>query len=154
MERISEHQQENFQEQMTQHSNFEESIRDPTKSRELSYISGLTEFLKEEFYNRIGFYTENDKELLNFWKNYVSEQYRDQRMLAIRKRKENPSYNDFSDFDMDYNIGLGLGQNDTLDSYMQKEERMGFRSSKSPKEPRYGPFYPAPNRSHKPPQYR
>jgi hypothetical protein len=62
---------------MTQHSNFEESIRDPTKSRELSYISGLTEFLKEEFYKRIGFYTENDKELLNFWKNYVSEQYRD-----------------------------------------------------------------------------
>jgi hypothetical protein len=74
-------------------------------------------------------------------------------MMAIRKKHDNPSYNEFSDFDMDYNIGLGLGQNDTLDSYMQKEER-GFRSTKSPKEPRYGPFYPAPARSHKPPQYR
>ena len=75
-------------------------------------------------------------------------------MAALRKRKENPSYNEFSDFDMDFNIGLGLGQNDTLDSYMQKEERLGFRSSKSPKEPRFGPFYPAPNKSHKPPQFR
>lgn len=75
-------------------------------------------------------------------------------MAAIRKRKDNPSYNEFSDFDMDYNIGLGLGQNDTMDSYTVKEERVGFRSSKSPKEPRYGPFYPAPNKSYKPPQYR
>ena len=74
--------------------------------------------------------------------------------MAIRKKKDNPSYNEFSDFDMDYNIGLGLGQNDTLDSYMQKEERMGFRSSKSPKQPMFGPFYPAPGKSHKPPQYR
>ena len=75
-------------------------------------------------------------------------------MAAIRKKKDNPSYNEFSDFDMDYNIGLGLGQNDTMDSYTVKEERVGFRSSKSPKEPRYGPFYPAPNKSYKPPQYR
>ena len=39
-------------------------------------------------------------------------------MQALRRKKDNPSYNEFSDFDMDYNIGLGLGQNDTLDSYM------------------------------------
>ena len=62
---------------MTQHSNFEESIRDPTKSRELSYINGLTEFLKEEFYKRVGFYTESEKHLVDFWKNYVSEKHRD-----------------------------------------------------------------------------
>ena len=55
---------------------------------------------------------------------------------------------------MDYNIGLGWGQNDTIDSYAQKEERMGFRSTKSPKQPIAGPFYPAPAKSHKPPAYR
>ena len=58
---------------MTQHSNLEESIRDPTKSRELSYISGLTEFLKEEFYKRVGYYTEDPKHLKDFWRTYVSE---------------------------------------------------------------------------------
>ena len=62
---------------MTQYSNFEESLRDPMKSREMSYQSGLTEFLKDEFYKRVGFYTESDKHLMEFWKNYVSTFYRE-----------------------------------------------------------------------------
>ena len=112
----------------------------------MSYQSGLTEFLKDEFYKRVGFYTESDKHLMGFWKNYVSNVYREQRAAAIKRKTT--SFNELSDFDMD--LGLGLPD---YNSFMDGPAGAGatggkqFGSTQSPSRP----FYPAPARSQKPP---
>ena len=60
------------------HSNVEESTA--ALGRMPQHIEGLTEFLRKEYYRRMGIYLNGGRKehgcLLNFWKDHVSETYK------------------------------------------------------------------------------
>jgi hypothetical protein len=58
----------------------EESVADNT--RPVEYVEGLTDFLTDEYYKRLGIYTTDPKEIFTFWKDYVSAVYKE-----IRQQK-------------------------------------------------------------------
>jgi hypothetical protein len=43
----------------------DDSVRDP--SRPAQYVSGLTDFLVDEYYRKFGIYTNDDTELYKLW---------------------------------------------------------------------------------------
>jgi hypothetical protein len=51
------------------------SVKDP--SRPPKIIEGLADFLQDEYKKRLGVYTQDSKVLLQFWRNYVSHEYRE-----------------------------------------------------------------------------
>ena len=53
----------------------EESVADNTRLPQ--FIEGLTDFLTDEYYKRLGIYTTDAKEIFTFWKNYVSAVYKE-----------------------------------------------------------------------------
>ena len=56
----------------------EESVADQTRAPIM--VDGLTDFLTDEYYKRLGIYTTDPKEIFNFWKNYVSAVYKEIRV--------------------------------------------------------------------------
>lgn len=52
-----------------QSQNVDESVRDP--SRGVEYVGGLTDFLIEEYHRKYGIYSNDDKELIKFWRNHI-----------------------------------------------------------------------------------
>ena len=57
-----------------QHSHvLEESVRDPNRPPKI--IDGITDFLQDEYHKRLGVFTEESKDLLKFWRSYVSILY-------------------------------------------------------------------------------
>ena len=45
-------------------------------------MPGLTPFLIDQHYKKIGVFTKCDKQLFNFWKEYVSVVYKTKRKMA------------------------------------------------------------------------
>jgi hypothetical protein len=60
------------------------SVKDP--SRPPMIIDGLTEFLYDEHKNRLGIITNEPKDLLQFWRKYVSIEQKEQRKLKMQSR--------------------------------------------------------------------
>ena len=79
----------------------EESVAD--KTRPAKYVEGLTDFLTDESYKRIGIYTTDPKELFAFWKDYVSAVYREMREFKLQKKKADNSL-----FGMDFGAAPGV----------------------------------------------
>jgi hypothetical protein len=46
------------------------SVKDP--SRPPKILDGLADFLQDEYHKRLGVYSQDSKDLLQFWRNYVS----------------------------------------------------------------------------------
>ena len=61
----------------------EESLR---PDRPLQYVSGLTDFLIEEYHKRLGIYTQDASLLCKFWKDYVSVYYKEKKAETLRKK--------------------------------------------------------------------
>jgi hypothetical protein len=60
------------------------SVKDP--SRPPKIIEGLTDFLQDEYNKRLGVHTQESKDLLQFWRNYVSIEYREQRKQKMQNK--------------------------------------------------------------------
>lgn len=60
------------------------SVKDP--SRPPKIVEGLTDFLQDEYQKRLGVHTQDTKELLQFWRNYVSVEYKEQRKLKLQNK--------------------------------------------------------------------
>ena len=63
----------------------------------VDYIPNLTEFLRKEYYRRMGVYCngarDEEKMLFDFWKNHVSEAFRQKREIEKKAKKENAELN-------------------------------------------------------------
>ena len=66
-------------------------MRDPSKSAARQYIvtdtvreGEFTRWLQDECMKRLGYWEEDAKGLLRFWRDYVSHYYREQRELKRR----------------------------------------------------------------------
>ena len=55
------------------------SVKDP--SRPPKIMEGLADFLQDEYHKRLGVYSQDSKDLLQFWRKYVSIEYKEQRRL-------------------------------------------------------------------------
>lgn len=66
------------------------SVKDP--SRPPKVIEGLTDFLQDEYSKRLGVYTQESKDLLQFWRDYVSTEYKEQRKQKLRNKDKFNSF--------------------------------------------------------------
>lgn len=76
----------------------DESIRDndgPPRR-----IEGLTQFLQEEYYKRVGIYSEDGTKLFEFWKSHVSKHYREERERKMKEKDQKQHANTVAQADM------------------------------------------------------
>ena len=77
-------------------NDIDRSVRDP--DRPVEYVSGLTDFLIDEYFRRYGIYSSDDKQLLNFWRENIQANSLKSR-LSTTTKKMKTTYT--SGFDMD-----------------------------------------------------
>lgn len=69
----------------------------PQEGTKPEYLEGLTEFLRKEYYRRLGVYCngarDEDRMLIDFWRNHVSEAHRQKREIEKKANKENAELN-------------------------------------------------------------
>lgn len=103
----------------------DESVADP--SRNPKYIEGLTKFLKEERYKKLGIYTEDFDKLTTFWKTHVSKAYRELREHKMRQRQDQNDMKTAVDYDM-----LNLDAYNIMDFDMSPETKHAQSAAKPP----------------------
>lgn len=85
-------------------------------------IPGLTQFLSNEHYKRIGVYTKSEDALFKFWKQYVSSHHKQIRTDKLMKSKAAYGDGSFANISPTKKRGVSRGKNRSIQKYGSGKE--------------------------------